>query len=393
MESGAPHSILTFLFHLHVCSDPLLTSTGRPSPSPRLFNLPLLVRFLFSISQINISYLRLPCLLVVFLFNVHGHGQHHVIAEHAAARLRQPIVVQFTIVPPLPSNHFRPHFFGLVRMLEYGVDVALPLFGRCVGPVEDRPEHAAIDGGLVQDERILLVIPRIAHNGHNQIVASGELSKSEIGHGAGADEGFLGITQHVGERVHSFQKICRETTWGEGKKISRARESRFRGSFGLRKEEAVVWLLRSYIWLYNCLRNKRSPQRQLRPQHKDEALVVAVVSRGWGSNRGGCPTAKTSGPYAWCGGVLRNEQYADVVKFAARLASASSYIQQAASMAHETSAAFRVCSGGMVYRRGAQDMIVDLKALVLQRKDVSGIMKCTPIDSWHDTHEKTRRHV
>ena len=55
-------------------------------------------------------------------------------------------------------------------MAEQSVGTAYP-----VGSEEDGPEEAAIDGGLVHHNTILLVVAAIASNGHNGVVACWEL--------------------------------------------------------------------------------------------------------------------------------------------------------------------------------------------------------------------------
>ena len=72
-----------------------------------------------------------------------------------------------------------------------------------VRPVEYRSEEATVDRALVEHNRVLLVVARVAGDGNDRVAASCQLLEAQVLHALGGHERFLRIVEHVGERVHS----------------------------------------------------------------------------------------------------------------------------------------------------------------------------------------------
>lgn len=77
-----------------------------------------------------------------------------------------------------------------------------------VRAVEDRPEETALDGGLVQDQRVLLVVARVAADRHHAVAAGRQLFEAQVGHGFGGHEGLLGVGEHVRGGVHALSVVA-----------------------------------------------------------------------------------------------------------------------------------------------------------------------------------------
>ena len=77
-----------------------------------------------------------------------------------------------------------------------------------VGAVEDGAEEPALDGGLVQDQRILLVVARVAADRHHAVAAGRQLLEAQVGHGFGGHQRLLGVGEHVRGGVHALSVVA-----------------------------------------------------------------------------------------------------------------------------------------------------------------------------------------
>lgn len=104
-----------------------------------------------------------------------------------------------------------------------------------VGPVEDGAKEPSIDGTCVHDDGVLLVVAsvrqdrhysidtwarRAERHTHNDIMmtsfvmllikcfcTSRQFSESEVLHGPGGDQRFLGVPEDVGQSVHPHMEV------------------------------------------------------------------------------------------------------------------------------------------------------------------------------------------
>ena len=74
------------------------------------------------------------------------------------------------------------------------------------GSEERRSKQTPIDGALVHQDGVLLVVARVHHDGHDHVHPRRQLSEVKVLHRAGGHERFLRVVQHVSEGVHP--KLC-----------------------------------------------------------------------------------------------------------------------------------------------------------------------------------------
>mmetsp|Transcript_15972 Transcript_15972/g.60416 ORF Transcript_15972/g.60416 Transcript_15972/m.60416 type:complete len:683 (-) Transcript_15972:428-2476(-) len=149
----------------------------------------------------------------------HRLADDDVAAEHCRSGLHQAVLVELAKVRVAhASGDGRVGLLELVPLLLSGArhgkegrpvrrgqrDV---LLRRRVGAVEDGAEEAAVDGALVHDEGVLLVVAGKRGNGHDGVDAGRELAEVHVLHGVGRHEGLLGIVQHVGHGVHAGREV------------------------------------------------------------------------------------------------------------------------------------------------------------------------------------------
>ncbi len=79
--------------------------------------------------------------------------------------------------------------------MTFGVRVLLALFFSFVGPEEGGAIEAALDGRLVDNDTILLVISCEASHGYNGIGSYGHLEDRDVFRGFSGDEGSLGVVE------------------------------------------------------------------------------------------------------------------------------------------------------------------------------------------------------
>mmetsp|Transcript_19783 Transcript_19783/g.45566 ORF Transcript_19783/g.45566 Transcript_19783/m.45566 type:complete len:498 (-) Transcript_19783:580-2073(-) len=124
-----------------------------------------------------------------------------VVARHARAGRHQPVVVELRVVALAHAGHrlaLRP-LEALGALHAANVRLALLVFVRAV---EDRAEKAAVDGALVHDDGVLLVVPGVARDGDGRIDARWELAEIQIRHGACDAERLLRVEEHMRQRIH-----------------------------------------------------------------------------------------------------------------------------------------------------------------------------------------------
>lgn len=121
-------------------------------------------------------------------------ADQHLLIVNPLARRDNPIGVELTEV----GSHRQPrlilrrdpdgrsHFINLIDFL----------LGH-VGTVEDTPEHPPLDGGLVDDDTVLLVVAGEAGHRDDHVLADGQLVHGDVFCGVGGYEGQLGVVQHV----------------------------------------------------------------------------------------------------------------------------------------------------------------------------------------------------
>mmetsp|Transcript_7128 Transcript_7128/g.15506 ORF Transcript_7128/g.15506 Transcript_7128/m.15506 type:complete len:329 (-) Transcript_7128:2283-3269(-) len=133
----------------------------------------------------------------------HRFADQHVIVTNALTRLGQAVWPQFVIRASLLLIHVHSRF--LERLVCEGVVRARSALGLgVVGTEEGRPEQSSVDGGLVHDERVLLVVARVAGNTHDAVDPRGQFSEVHVVHSACCGEGLLGVVQHVRHGVHAY---------------------------------------------------------------------------------------------------------------------------------------------------------------------------------------------
>eukprot|EP00568_Trieres_chinensis_P019218 CAMPEP_0183327902 /NCGR_PEP_ID=MMETSP0160_2-20130417/84003_1 /TAXON_ID=2839 ORGANISM="Odontella Sinensis, Strain Grunow 1884" /NCGR_SAMPLE_ID=MMETSP0160_2 /ASSEMBLY_ACC=CAM_ASM_000250 /LENGTH=611 /DNA_ID=CAMNT_0025496047 /DNA_START=360 /DNA_END=2190 /DNA_ORIENTATION=+ len=130
-------------------------------------------------------------------------ADEYVVAGHPRPGLNQPVVVELAVLAVLHSAA-RVEAGLLERLGREGVDGpdAAGLLLVDVAPVVGGAEEAAVDGRLVHDEGVLLVVARVDHDGDAAVDAGRELPEVQELHGAGGAQGLLGVVQDVGHGVH-----------------------------------------------------------------------------------------------------------------------------------------------------------------------------------------------
>ncbi|GIX64653.1 uncharacterized protein BcabD6B2_40880 [Babesia caballi] len=146
-----------------------------------------------------------PQILVLLVVARRRPPDDNVVAQHPAARLHQPVGVELRVVPPLHADARRG-----VRPLE-PLDHRAPhvLLLAHVRPVERAPKQPPVDRGLVHDETVLLVVPRVTHDGHYGVDARGQLPEPQELHGSGAHQRLLRVVEQVAQRVHPEVEVGR----------------------------------------------------------------------------------------------------------------------------------------------------------------------------------------
>mmetsp|Transcript_37572 Transcript_37572/g.94847 ORF Transcript_37572/g.94847 Transcript_37572/m.94847 type:complete len:646 (-) Transcript_37572:1836-3773(-) len=122
-----------------------------------------------------------------------------VLAAHARARRHQPVLVQ--LVVRAVAHAGRAIGVGHLNLLARHRAALLLLV--LVGAEEDGSEEASVDGALVHHERVLLVVPRVARDGHDGVDACGQLAELEVLHGARGDQRLLRVVQQEALCVHA----------------------------------------------------------------------------------------------------------------------------------------------------------------------------------------------
>ena len=103
-----------------------------------------------------------------------------------------------TIGVELPVHPVPKADCGLGRRDAEGGALVVGLgLGVVVAPEEDRSEEASIDGGLVEDDRILLVVAGEATDGRNDVEPRGQLLKVQVLHGASDHQRLLWVVEQV----------------------------------------------------------------------------------------------------------------------------------------------------------------------------------------------------
>eukprot|EP00958_Prasinococcus_capsulatus_P024158 scaffold3740_cov322-Prasinococcus_capsulatus_cf.AAC.4 len=95
-----------------------------------------------------------------------GLSNNDIFTAHARARRRQPVVVQLVVrrVPHCPCGI-------LVGTLQHlGLHGARTLLLIAVAPIEDGAEEPAVNGGLVHDNTIFLVVACVDHDAHDGVL-------------------------------------------------------------------------------------------------------------------------------------------------------------------------------------------------------------------------------
>mmetsp|Transcript_10450 Transcript_10450/g.26294 ORF Transcript_10450/g.26294 Transcript_10450/m.26294 type:complete len:461 (-) Transcript_10450:2197-3579(-) len=147
---------------------------------------------------LGVSLLLLPQVVVVL---VEGGCFAHddVIPRHASARRDQAVVLQLVVraVPHAVARVAR----GLLKLLIRHLVVALLLLA--VRAVEHGPEKAAVDGGLVHDDGVFLVVSGVAADARHGVLPGWQLAEVEVLHRARRDQRLLRVEQQVRKRVHA----------------------------------------------------------------------------------------------------------------------------------------------------------------------------------------------
>mmetsp|Transcript_21892 Transcript_21892/g.64605 ORF Transcript_21892/g.64605 Transcript_21892/m.64605 type:complete len:346 (-) Transcript_21892:2315-3352(-) len=81
-------------------------------------------------------------------------------------------------------------------------------------PQHHAPSESAVDGGLVQYDGVLNVVPRVGHDGNARILPPGDLIEVDEVQGAGLDHGLMRVDHGVDEAVHAGVLIEADTSYG-----------------------------------------------------------------------------------------------------------------------------------------------------------------------------------
>jgi len=82
-----------------------------------------------------------------------------------------------------------------------------------VAAVKDGAEEASVDGRLVHDDGVFLVVAAVAEDCDDGVLAGGEVSELEEFHGSGCCEGFLRVVKDIAHGVHSDLIVGQEYTY------------------------------------------------------------------------------------------------------------------------------------------------------------------------------------
>eukprot|EP00162_Nutomonas_longa_P012559 comp21146_c0_seq1/m.44794 comp21146_c0_seq1/g.44794 ORF comp21146_c0_seq1/g.44794 comp21146_c0_seq1/m.44794 type:complete len:519 (+) comp21146_c0_seq1:402-1958(+) len=112
----------------------------------------------------------------------------HIVAQIAHHALARALKRLHNVIAPSDS-------LGLGRVLEQTV----------VG----RAEQPAVHRTLVQNDRVFLVVPRVARNRNHAVGARRQLAEAQILHCARAHQRLLRVVEHMRHRVHAHQVVGR----------------------------------------------------------------------------------------------------------------------------------------------------------------------------------------
>ena len=119
-----------------------------------------------------------PTLQFIIVFRkCDGLADNHVVAGDPGPGGDDPVVVQLVVdgvshtLTRIPGGFFKEFF--LVIAFEFGV---------LVGPHENGPEEASVDGGRVENNGVLLVVPGVGGDGDDGVDTRGKLRKPQIVH-------------------------------------------------------------------------------------------------------------------------------------------------------------------------------------------------------------------
>ena len=133
----------------------------------------------------------------------HRLSDDHVPGSYGRPYLRKPVWLQF-VVASKPQTYAFAQQGRILKLLGVGPVGALLVL---VALILDRPEYPSLDGLPVDDERVLLVEPRPAHDRNDDIDARRRVARVQYVVDARRDQGALRDRQHVRDGVHAYVVI------------------------------------------------------------------------------------------------------------------------------------------------------------------------------------------
>mmetsp|Transcript_59656 Transcript_59656/g.129706 ORF Transcript_59656/g.129706 Transcript_59656/m.129706 type:complete len:456 (-) Transcript_59656:728-2095(-) len=142
-------------------------------------------------------------LLVALELDDLGLADDHVVLRHADTRRAQPVLVDLVVVDRFQHLALLPRRpFELFQVLRAAA-VAGPVLLLHKGTIKTTPEETTVDGALVHDDRVFLVVAAVAGDGDDGVLARRELVKMEVVHCVGFHKGLLRVEKHVSEGIHA----------------------------------------------------------------------------------------------------------------------------------------------------------------------------------------------
>ncbi len=133
-----------------------------------------------------------------------------VFARDADAGRDDAVGVELVVRAVLQPQRVAP--VGLLELFDNVDADALLAVG--VRPEEETAEETAVDGALIHNHRVFLVVSGVASDGNDGVLAGRELSELEELHGPRRGQRLLGVIEDVGHRVHAARVVGEEETHG-----------------------------------------------------------------------------------------------------------------------------------------------------------------------------------
>mmetsp|Transcript_11227 Transcript_11227/g.69336 ORF Transcript_11227/g.69336 Transcript_11227/m.69336 type:complete len:386 (-) Transcript_11227:2198-3355(-) len=117
----------------------------------------------------------------------------------------QPILIQLVV---RPHTHPQRVFPGRTFQLFTNHSAHLLLLFIAICFVGRRAKQTSVNGGLVHDQGVFLVVPSVNGNGNTNILACRKIPEVQVLHGLRNDQGLLWVEKHVTQGVEAQIVIC-----------------------------------------------------------------------------------------------------------------------------------------------------------------------------------------